>query len=153
MKLAGVYDHHNASSDWQRRDKQDWITDVFEAPVIKIGSRCTQIIRSHVSEEFHADGWAWGVNLADDTLLSISALKDDMAFQLQTGNMSRAPYDLLKLQYLFQSKKIECAALAVPTKEAARKIGSNIANADRIWNELQLFDRVITVPILLIAFE
>lgn len=153
MKLAGVYDHHNASNEWQRRDKQDWITDVFEAPVIKIGSRCTQAIRNHVSEEFHADGWAWSVKLADDTLLSIAALKDDMAFQLQTGNMSRAPYDLLKLQYLFQSGKIECAALAVPTKEAARKIGSNIANADRIWNELQLFDRVITVPILLIAFE
>lgn len=153
MKLAGVYDHHNASNEWQRRDKQDWITDVFEAPAIEIRSRCTQTIRSHVSEEFHSDGWAWSVNLADNTSLTIAALKDDMAFQLQTGNISRAPYDLLKLQFLFQSGKIECAALAMPTNEAARKIGSNIANADRIWNELQLFDRVITVPILLIAFE
>lgn len=153
MKLAGVYDHHNASTEWKRRDKQDWITDVFEAPAIEIRSRCTQTIRSHVSEEFQADGWAWGVNLADNTSLTIAALKDDMAFQLQTGNISRAPYDLLKLQFLFQSGKIECAALAMPTNEAARKIGSNIANADRIWNELQLFDRVITVPILLIAFE
>lgn len=153
MKIAGVYDHHNAISEWSRRDKQDWISDVFQAPAINIAPRCTSAIRRHVCSEFQNDGWAWDVKISNDTLLSISALKDDMAFQLQTGNMSRAPYDLLKLQYLFQSQKIECAALAVPTKEAAKKIGSNIANADRLWNELQLFDRVITVPILLVAFE
>jgi len=153
MKLAGVYDHHNASNELKRRDNHDWITDVFEAPAVKIGPRCTQSVRKHVSDEFHAEGWAWNVKISNNTLLSITALKDDLAFQLQTGNISRAPYDLLKLQYLFQCSKIECAALAVPTKEAAQKIGSNIANADRIWNELQLFDRVITVPILLIAFE
>ena len=80
-------------------------------------------------------------------------MKDDLAFQLQTGNMSRAPYDLLKLQYLFQSGKIEAAALALPTKEAAKEIGDNIANAERVIKELQLFDRVITVPILVVAFE
>jgi len=80
-------------------------------------------------------------------------MKDDLAFQLQTGNMSRAPYDLLKLQYLFQSQKIEAAALALPTKEAAKIIGDNIANAERVIRELQLFDRVITVPILVVAFE
>ena len=153
MKLAGVYDHHNASAEWSRREKYDWITDVFEAPAVAIQPRCTTKIRRHVSAEFQAEGWAWDVKISNDTLLSVSAIKDDLAFQLQTGNMSRAPYDLLKLQYLFQSEKIECAALGVPTKEAAKKIGSNIANADRIWNELQLFDRVITVPILLIDFE
>ena len=76
-----------------------------------------------------------------------------MAFQLQTGNMSRAPYDLLKLQYLFQSERIEAAALALPTKAAARTIGDNIANAERIINELELFDRVISVPIIVVAFD
>ena len=67
--------------------------------------------------------------------------------------MSRAPYDLLKMQYLFQSQRIEAAALALPTKQAAKVFGDNIANAERVINELQLFDRVITVPILVIAFE
>jgi hypothetical protein len=80
-------------------------------------------------------------------------MQDDLAFQLQTGNMSRAPYDLLKLQYLFQSKKIQAAGIALPTREAAKIIGDNIANAERVIKELELFDRVITVPILVVAFE
>lgn len=153
MKLAFTYDHHNAASEWLRRDMSDWLTDVLEAPGVKIKPRCTSEIRKHVSNEFKLDGWALDVKISQEAGLKVFALKDDLAFQLQTGNMSRAPYDLLKFQYLFQSEKIDCASLAVPTKEAANKIGENIANAERISNELQIFSRVITVPILLIAFE
>lgn len=153
MKLAFTYDHHNAASEWTRRDLQEWLTDVFEAPAIQIKPRCTPEIRSHVSKEFSAEGWALDVKINQEAQLKVFAIKEDLAFQLQTGNMSRAPYDLLKLQYLFQSKKIECAALAVPTKECANKIGDNIANAERVCNELSIFDRVITVPILLVAFQ
>ncbi len=76
-----------------------------------------------------------------------------MPSRFQTGNVSRAFYDLLKLQYLFNRNKIEAAALAVPTRAAAVKIGSNIANFERLCGELQLYDRIVTVPILLIAFE
>jgi hypothetical protein len=57
------------------------------------------------------------------------------------------------LQYLFQAKRIEAAAIALPTKLAAKKIGDNLANAERVIRELQLFDRLITVPILVVAFE
>lgn len=153
MKLAFTYVHHNGDTEWQKRDLYDWITDIFEAPAIKVGQRCTGDIRQHVSREFQGEGWAEDVKIDQELNLTIFALKDDLAFQLQTGNISRAPYDLLKLQHLHQSKKIEAAALAMPTKSAASKIGSNIANAERVAKELAVFDRVISVPILLIAFE
>ena len=42
--------------------------------------------------------------------------------------------------------------MALPTQEAARVIGDNVANAERVVRELELFDRVITVPILVVAF-
>jgi hypothetical protein len=67
--------------------------------------------------------------------------------------VSRVFYDLLKLQYLFTKNKIEAAALAVPTKSGAQLLGSNIANFERLCGELQLYDRIITLPILVIAFE
>ncbi|MDF1732957.1 MAG: hypothetical protein P1U49_15735 [Minwuia sp.] len=154
MKLAYTYDHHHsAGAEWERRDLKEWLTDVFEAPAIKIEPRCTPAIREHVETEFLNEGWALNVDLDQGYRLKVFAQKHDLAFQLQTGNMSRAPYDLLKMQYLFQSQRIEAAALALPTKEAAKLIGDNIANAERVINELQLFDRVITVPILVIAFE
>ncbi|MEX0604453.1 MAG: BglII/BstYI family type II restriction endonuclease [Marinobacter sp.] len=154
MKLAYTYDnHHSAGTEWERRELKEWLTDVFEAPAVKIEPRCTSDIRKHVEGEFMNEGWALDVRLDSDSGIKVFSMKDDLAFQLQTGNMSRAPYDLLKLQYLFQSQKINAAALALPTKEAAKVIGDNIANAERVINELQLFDRVITVPILVVAFE
>lgn len=153
MKLAYVYDHHNAVAEWTKRELDEWLTDVVVAPKLRLARRCTAGIRAHIESEFQADGWALDVKIAQRLRLTVFAIKGDMAFQLQTGNISRAPYDLLKFQYLFQAKKIECAALAVPTNAAAKKIASNVANAERIQKELQVFDRVITVPIMLIAFE
>ncbi len=154
MKLAYTYDeHHSAGSQWETRNEKDWLTDVFEAPALKIEKGCTLAIREHVETEFLNEGWALGVGLGAGTGLKVFAERDDLAFQLQTGNMSRAPYDLLKLQYLFISGRIEVAALALPTKEAAKVIGDNIANAERVIRELELFNRVITVPILVVAFD
>ncbi len=154
MKLAFTYDdHHSAGSVWERRELKDWLTDVFEAPAIKIEPRCTAAVRAHVESEFLNEGWALQVNLDQGLGLKVFAEKDDLAFQLQTGNMSRAPYDLLKLQYLFQSGRIEAAAIALPSQDAAKAIGDNIAYAQRVIRELGLFDRVITVPILVVAFE
>lgn len=154
MKFAYTYDdHHSAGLAWERRNLKDWLTDVFEAPDIGIEPRCTAAIRQHVETEFLQEGWALSVSLDQGLGLKVFAEKEDIAFQLQTGNMSRAPYDLLKLQYLFQSERIEAAALALPTQDAAKAIGSNIAYAERVIRELELFDRVITVPILVVAFE
>jgi hypothetical protein len=152
MRFECIHDHHHAAAAWQERDLYEWVTDVFEVPGLAIGPGSTNDIRSHISSEFAAEGWALNVKIDQQLANTVSAIKGDLAFQIQTGNMSRAPYDLLKLQYLFQSKKIATAAFALPTKLAASKIGSNIAHFERICKELTIFDRVITVPILVIAF-
>jgi hypothetical protein len=153
MRLAWEYDHHNGAAEWDRRELHEWLTDIFEQPRLRMRPGVTQDIRQHVRAEFEKEGWAINVKISQDYDLSIFALKDDLAVQLQTGNMSRAPYDLLKLQYLYTARRVEAVALAVPTKPAAEALGSNIAHADRISSELQLFSRIITVPTVLIAFE
>lgn len=153
MKLQFIYDHHYGRAAWEQRDLYEWITDVFEAPSIKMQPGCTNDIRNHIASEFTAEGWALNVKIDQELRNTVTAIKGDLAFQVQTGNMSRAPYDLLKLEYLAQSKKIKAAAFALPTKFAASKIGSNIANFERVSKELAIFEQVIHVPILLIAFE
>jgi hypothetical protein len=153
MKVDHIYDHHNAVAQWAKRDLQDWLADIFEAPAIKVRDGYTAEIREHVRGEFERDGWAMNVKIDQSLGLSVFAMKDDLAFHLQTGNISRAAYDLLKLQYLYHSERIEASALALPTKEKAQDLGSNIANAERVTRELQLFNRVITVPIVVIAFS
>ena len=153
MKLAYVYDHHNAVAEMRRREINEWLTDIFAVPQLELRRKCTADIRRHVASEFEREGWALDVKVDQELGLTVFAMLDDLAFQLQTGNMSRAPYDLLKLQYLYTSQRIQCAALALPTRAGAAAIGDNIANADRLRNELELFSRVISVPIMLVAFE
>lgn len=153
MKFSFVYDHHNAEAEWSRRDLSEWLTDIFVAPGITVDEGCTGQIRTHIQRELEKEGWATNVKIDQELNLTVTAMKDDLAFQLQTGNMSRAPYDMLKLQYLYHAGKIQAAALAMPTKSCADIIGSNVANAERMCNELRVFDRIITVPILVVAFD
>ena len=153
MKLDHVYDHHNGVEEWTRRDLYEWLTDVFEAPAIKMREGCTGEVREHVRHEFERQGWAINVKIDQSLGLSVFAIRNELAVHLQTGNISRAAYDLLKLQHLYHAGRIEAAALAIPTKACATILGSNIANADRVTQELQVFNRIITVPIAVIAFK
>lgn len=153
MRFVEAYSHHNGREAWQSRELDEWLTDLFEAPSVSIGSGATMGIRDHLRAELEKDGWAFNVRVDPQADLTVFAKKNELVIQVQTGNISRYVYDLLKIQHLYSKREIEAGALAVPTKEAAQQIGSNIANIDRIWNELRIFDRVITVPLLVIAFD
>lgn len=153
MQFAESYSHHNGKDQWSVRELDEWLTDVFAIPNLAIGPGCTVGVRDHVKVELAKEGWAYDVKIDQNYDLTVFGTKSDLAFHLQTGNISRAAYDLLKLQHLWQAQRIQAAALALPTKQAANKIGSNIANFERVMSELDLFDRTITVPIYLIGFE
>ena len=81
-------------------------------------------------------------------------MKGKIALCLQTGNMARFYADLLKLQAQFLDGKITSAIYILPTKRAAKKMGENMANFERMVSELKnLFSKVITVPLLVYGFE
>lgn len=153
MKLAAAYSLHSGDAEWQRRELYEWLTDLFEVPEIIVEPGCTGRIRSHLQEELTNAGWSCNVRIDPSVDLTVTGRLRDLAFQIQTGNISRAIYDLMKLQYLYEQRKIQTAALAVPTRQAAEIIGSNIAHDERVWKEMQLYDRIITVPLLLVSFE
>ena len=153
MEFVRSYSNHHGVDEWKRRDMFDWVTDLFAVPNIPVNCGCTPSIRSHLKEELTKAGWAYNVRINPDFDLTVTGMHRDMAFQIQTGNIARAIYDLMKLQFLYQEKKIQTAAIAVPTKEAAALIGSNVANDERLSNEVVLFDRIISVPLMLIAFR
>lgn len=153
MKFAGAYSLHHGDAEWERRELTEWLTDLFEAPNIPMGAGCTGKVREHLEHELTRAGWAHSVRIDPNYDLTVTGRYRDLAFQVQTGNISRAMYDLLKFQYLYEQGKIEAAALAVPTKSASTRIASNVANVERVWNEVQLFDRIITFPLLIVGFE
>lgn len=154
MNFIEGYSHRNGNVEWKKRELDEWLTDAFNAPAIKLEAHATAAIRGHVRSELTKEGWSEELYIARELAgATIFSQKGDLAIQLQTGNISRVFYDLLKLQYLLNRNKIEAAALAVPTRSGASLLGSNIANFERLCSELELYDRVITVPILVVAFE
>jgi hypothetical protein len=154
MNFIEGYSHRNGNVEWEKRELDEWLTDAFNAPAIKLEAHATAAIRGHVRSELTKEGWSEELYIARDLAgATVFSQKGDLAIQLQTGNISRVFYDLLKLQYLFNRNKIEAAALAVPTRSGASLLGSNIANFERLCSELELYDRIITVPILVVAFE
>lgn len=153
MKLDQVYYHQGAEEIWQKNGQKDWILELMNNPDIKAAPRMTGKIRDYFRDELLAHGWSDEINLSTNTDLTISAKKEDLAIQIQTGNVCRAAYDLLKLQYLYLEGDIKASVLVVPSKFAAKKIGSNLANYERLYKEIQLFRKVITVPIILVSFD
>jgi hypothetical protein len=153
MRTVHLLPLHGAASEWQRREHYHWLTEVFDAPFLRVEAGCTPSIRAHVREQLSNAGWEYKSRIDSGADLWVTGRCRDMALQVQTGNMSRAIYDLVKLQYLYSQGMIEVAALAVPMKAAADRIASNVANCERIWSELVLFEQIFTVPLLLIGFE
>lgn len=99
------------------------------------------------------NGWTKKIILTEKSKISISAAKQRIGLCIQTGNMARFYADLIKMQALFLNSKITSAIYIIPTKECAREIGSNVANFERLVNELEnVFSKVITVPMLIIGF-
>lgn len=110
-------------------------------------------LRKAVLEALTLRGWSSCAKVDALHGITVTAMNDDVALCLQTGNMSRFYADLLKLQLLRQRKKAKAAFFLIPTKEAAVAMGSNIANYERFIDELKLFGEIITMPIFVIGLH
>jgi hypothetical protein len=153
VKIEKIQSFHGGREYWEKISDFEWLSGLFntESVVVKPGG--TEQIRSHVELELAKAGWALNAPVDVGFNLMITAKKSSLGFQIQTGNISRAMYDLLKLQTMYLNRTIEAACLAVPSGAAANIIGGNLANANRLSEELKLFGRHITVPLVLLAFE
>lgn len=98
-------------------------------------------------------GWPNKVRIDAVSKISITSSKKGVGLCLQTGNMGRIYADLLKLQTIYLQNKILAGIIILPTRKAAKEMGQNIANYERLIGELQIFDSTITIPLLVIGIE
>ena len=61
--------------------------------------------------------------------------------------------DLIKLQQMYLNNNISVGVFIMPTAIAARKLGDNLANSDRLESELTIFKKVIHMPLMIISFQ
>ena len=96
-------------------------------------------------------GWSKPIQISDQARISITSIKGRTGLCLQTGNMARFYADFLKLEYLFKNGTIDFGVYCTLTKKSAARMGSNLANYERIVNELGLFSKIITMPIIVVG--
>lgn len=96
-------------------------------------------------------GWSSEVAVHPESDITITSMKGDVGLCLQTGNMARMYADLIKLQTLYLNNAVRSAVIVVPSAPIAKLLGSNIAQADRLVRELDIFKKAYHVPTLIFA--
>lgn len=110
-------------------------------------------IRGEVVTALEKLGWSGKVKISPNHNLTVTGMKGGVAACVQFGNVSRSYADLLKLQALYERGKCDGAIFILPTKAAADAMASNLANADRLVRELELFRSIINIPIKVLGVE
>lgn len=132
---------------------QDEVAASIRAVNVKVTKGTAPKIRYALTSELIGRGWSTEAEISGLSRITVTSMKSKVGLCLQTGNMSRMYADLLKLQKLYMDGTIIAAAMIVPTHACARDLGDNIVNADRLERELEIFHKVIHLPVLVYSFE
>lgn len=147
------YFSHNNAEQIVDEHLKERITNVLRSTDFVISAGCADELRKLVLGQLKSNGWSDDFKLNAHSQISLTSSVNDHVLCFQTGNMSRFYADLLKLEYVFKNKKTRAAFYLIPSKEAAKKMGSNIAHFDRFTSELTLFQEIVTIPILVVGIK
>lgn len=154
MKYANSTSHRKGRELVESLGLKDDILAAIEAPDLKVVEGGSAAIKEHIAKALARKGWASPVAVEPTLDLEINACRNRCLLHVQTGNIARAFYDLMKMQSIFDQKRADVAVLIVPTKVASRIIGGNLAQFERISQELELaFFHQVGMPVWLVAFE
>ena len=131
----------------------DEVEDALVRCKIKPALRAAPTIRDDIMPRLIRAGWSDEVSVSIGSQITITSTRSNVGLCLQTGNMSRLYADLMKLQKLFLDNSIKAGIMAVPNAEAARALGQNIANYTRLTKELEIFRKVVHMPLIVYGFE
>lgn len=147
-----IFSHQNGDNAVDPKIRKN-VIHILEATEFTIHEGCADKLRKSILTQLKEVGWSDDFKLDSHSQISLTSSNDDHALCFQTGNMSRFYADLLKLQYVYKNEKAKAAFYLIPSKEAAKKMGSNIAHFDRFVFELELFKDIVTIPTLVIGIK
>ncbi|MBE0338713.1 BglII/BstYI family type II restriction endonuclease [Paenibacillus sp. 23TSA30-6] len=151
MKLT-IYSH-NFGSQAIAKEVLDPLVERLSSINFKFRGNTATDLRENILDALIQLGWSDQVKVERDLNITITSMNNKVGLCLQLGNMARFYADLLKLEVLHQKNTAECAIYILPKKQAAKKLGSNIAQFERMTEELKVFKHIITIPIAVIGIE
>lgn len=151
--IVTVYNYQNAK-EIIPSEMSSKLIDIMESLDYKLKLYKKDDFKDALISKLNTNGWSGKVKLSAKSSITITSMQKKIGLCFQFGNMARMYADMLKLQALYLDGKIQAAVYIVPMRECAKRIGENIANYERLLNELtNVFTKVVTVPILLIGFD
>ena len=108
--------------------------------------------KKYLIPAIHKKGWSDEYYLDRTSKITITSIKEKTGLCIQTGNMARMYADLLKLQTLYSRGTITSGVLILATASCGRSFGGNVASYERVIRELAIFEKLITIPLLIIGF-
>jgi hypothetical protein len=132
---------------------QTEVTNAITAIPVKPGRGSATKLRKSCHSSLKANGWTGEVAVAQGSDITITSTKNCVGLCIQTGNMARMYADLIKLQTLYLNNAIRSAIIVIPSAHVAKLMGSNIAQAQRLQRELEIFRKAYHVPTLIFALE
>ncbi|MCH7540095.1 MAG: restriction endonuclease [Proteobacteria bacterium] len=153
MRLVSEHSHRFGFEAVQESGLLEEVRGFLDAPAIGMAKGAATVLNRHIRSELSRNGWALDARVHPSFNLDINALKTRVGLTVQTGNITRAFYDLIKFEAMHANDRIDAALLILPSRGAASALGSNIANFTRVTNELGLFRHIITVPCLVLGFD
>lgn len=148
-----IHSHQGAAEALPAKERSEIEAAIYSCSVA-IGRGAAPKIREAIVGHLGRRGWPGEFQVEPPSKITITSLKNGIGLCVQTGgNMSRMYADLLKLQKLYMEDRVKAGAFILPTAPAARELGDNIANADRLQAELSIFRKVIHMPIAVFSFE
>ncbi len=108
-------------------------------------------LKNRLNTEFKLMGWYNSLKVDPKLNWKIQYYYEDTAILYYFSNKARASLDLVKIQHMHQSKKIKKSVYIVLCKKEAVEMGDNLANFENIVKEINIFNKIFTLPILLIG--
>ncbi|HEY3974112.1 MAG TPA: BglII/BstYI family type II restriction endonuclease [Candidatus Sulfotelmatobacter sp.] len=154
MQTAQTHSHRRAEEELSDKGLLQEILHLPDASLVGVAPGSSPDIKTHFDSQLAELGWANEPRVHPDHNPTINAMKQRVGLTVQTGNITRAFYDLMKFQSMYLRDRVDVAVLVIPTTAAASTLGSNIANFGRVTEELgELFFHIVTVPVLIVSFE
>ena len=152
--ISTIYCHAKGSVTVPLQHKQD-ITQAVIAMTAQVRRGNATQLRDQFLDSLMMSGWSSEVSVSPrQSAMTITSINLTTGLCLQTGgNASRIYADLLKLQALYLDGVITCGVFVLPSAPVARNLGDNIAQADRLIRELNIFKKVVTLPLLVYSLE
>jgi hypothetical protein len=147
---TSVHGHQNGL-ELVPSERQQEISAAIAAMTHPVRKHAATALRDEFLVAMLQAGWSDPVAVQPDVSdITITSKKAGTGLCLQVGgNMSRLYADLLKMQTMYLDSSLSSGAFVLPSREMAKVLGDNLAQADRLIRELQVFRKVITIPLVI----